>query len=120
MKTLLTVTAILEGSTGAALLFAPALAVSVLLGSSLAEPTGIVLGRLAGVALISLTITCWTYRNEEHNAGGVVKSLLFYNIAAAALLVYAGANGFPGLAIWPVSLLHAAMAVWCIKSLQKK
>lgn len=120
MKTLLTVTAIIEGTTGLALLFAPALVVSVLLGSSLVEPTGILVGRLTGIALISLTIMCWMYRNEEHSAGGVVKGLVFYNVAAGVLLVYAWVSGFPGLAIWPVALLHAGMAGWCTKLLQKR
>jgi hypothetical protein len=120
LKTLLTATVIFEGATGIALLFAPALVVSVLLGSSLVEPTGILVGRLTGLALISLTIMCWIYRNEEHHAGGVVKSLAFYNVAAAALLVYASTIGFSGLALWAVVLLHAGMAVWCMKALQKK
>jgi len=119
LKTLLSLTAILEGTTGLALLFAPALVVSILLGSSLVEPSGILVGRLTGLALISLTIICWLYRGEEYHAGGVVKVLLFYNVATTVLLVYAGASGFPGLAIWPVSLLHAGMAIWCMKVLWK-
>jgi hypothetical protein len=119
LKTLLSLTAILEGTTGLALLFAPALVVSILLGSSLVEPSGILVGRLTGLALISLTIMCWLYRGEENHAGGVVKVVLFYNVATATLLVYAGTSGFPGVAIWSVSLLHAGMAIWCMTLLRK-
>jgi len=119
LKTLLTVTAIVEGATGLAFLVAPDLVISVLLGSTLVEPTGILVSRLTGIALVSLTILCWMYRNEEHHAGGVVKTILFYNVAAAALLVYAGVSGFSALAVWPVALLHVGMAAWCIKILRK-
>jgi hypothetical protein len=119
LKALLKVTAILEATTGLALVVTPALVVSILLGSSLVESSGILLGRLAGTALISIAAMCWMYRNEER-AGGVVKALLFYNVAAAALLVYAGSSGFLGLALWAVAVLHVGMAVWCTKLLQKK
>src|SRR5688572_2782029 len=78
LKTLLTATFLIETPTGLALLVAPAFVVSTLLNSSLGEPSGILLGRLAGVALISLSITCWTYRNEKHGEG-VLKAILFYN-----------------------------------------
>jgi len=119
LKKLLAVTVVFEASTGLGLLFAPARVVSVLLNSSLVEPSGILVGRLAGAALISIAIMCWLYRNVEH-AGGVVKALLFYNVAAAALLVYAGTSGFSGWALWAVALLHAGMAMWCTRALQKK
>jgi len=118
LKKLLTVTVVFEAATGLGLLFAPTRVVSVLLNSSLAEPSGILVGRLAGTALISIAIMCWLYRNEEH-AGGVVKAVLFYNVAAAALLVYA-TSGFSAWALWAVALLHAGMAMWCIRALQKK
>ena len=120
MKTLLTVTAIFEGVTGLLLLLAPAFVISVLLGSSLEGPTGILIGRLAGIAFISITIACWVDRNEKYHAGGIIKSLMFFNIATAALLVYAGVSGFSGVAIGPVSLAHAGMAAWCVRLLKKK
>jgi hypothetical protein len=118
LKTLLKVTFVFEAATGLGLLFAPAQVVSILLNSSLVEPSGILLGRLAGAALISIAIMCWMYSYKEH-AGGVVKALLFYNVAAAALLVYALSGGFAGLPLWAVTLLHAGMAVWCVTLLQK-
>jgi hypothetical protein len=114
LKKLLTLTAFIEGATGLALLVSPSLVVSVLLDSSLVEPAGILVGRLTGASLLSLTIICWQYRNGEHHAKGVVKALLFYNVAAAGLLLYAGISGFSGLIFWAVSVLHVVMAVWCM------
>lgn len=119
MKTLLlTVTATLEGITGLALIATPTLVVSVLLGASLVDPVGILVCRLTGIALISLTIMCWLYRNEGYQANGVVKTLVFYNVTVVGLLVYAWTTGFGGLGLWPASMLHVGLAVWCIKSLQ--
>jgi hypothetical protein len=118
LKTLLTITAIFEGITGLALIVVPALVVSVLLGAPLVDPAGLLVSRLTGIALISLTIMCWVHRDKEDQANGAAKAMVFYNIAVAALLVYAWMNGFRGLGIWPASVLHVGLAVWCIKSLQ--
>jgi hypothetical protein len=119
MKKLLTVTSIFEGVTGLALMTAPTLVVSLLLGAPLVEPAGIFVCRLTGASLLTLAMVCWLNKSELQ-ASGLVKALLFYNVAAAFLLVYASLNGFPGLGIWPASLLHFGLAAWCIKYLQNK
>lgn len=41
--------------------------------------------------------------------------MLLYNAAVVAILVLAWANqGMFGIALWPVVLAHAALAVWCV------
>ena len=41
--------------------------------------------------------------------------MLIYDVAAAALLAYAGlALSLVGIALWPAVVLHAALAVWCV------
>lgn len=119
MKKLLFVTALFEGATGLALLVVPSVFVSLLLNTTLEESSGLLLGRLAGLALISLSIMCWLSRTEQ-TASGIVKAMVFYNVAAAALLVYSFINGFSGLALWPAVLMHIGMAMWCIKILVKR
>lgn len=118
MKRFLFVTALIEGVTGLALIAAPSIIVSLLVGTALNESSGMLLSRLAGIALVSLSIICWLYRTKE-TASGIVKAMVFYNVAAAALLVYGQTIGFSGLALWPAVLLHLGLGVRCIKILQR-
>jgi hypothetical protein len=54
MKSILTITALIEGVTGLALATMPSFVVSILLGTSLTDISAILIGRLAGVALITM------------------------------------------------------------------
>jgi len=112
----LTLTAFFEGTTGVALVIAPDRVVSLLLDTTLTEPGGIIATKLAGSALLSLTIICWLYRIEHAAAVGIIKGMSFYNLASALLLIYAWSGGFTGMALWPAVLLHIGMAIWSIKT----
>jgi hypothetical protein len=118
MNKLLTITAIFEGVTGVTLILVPSVFVSVLLGVSLAEPSALLVARLAGTALLTLAMICWLHRNPSHSVGGIIKALLFYNIAASALLVYASTAGFTGPGIWPATLTHTVLGAWCFYALR--
>ena len=123
MKNLLTVTAGIEAATGLALLGLPSLVVSLLLGGSLDTPAALVVARVTGAALLSLGVACWSARNDEKSraAVGVVTAMLMYNVAAVAVLAYAGIGlGLSGIGLWPAVLLHAALAAWCIACLRTK
>ena len=114
-KILLTITAVFEGATGLALIVSPDSVISILLNAALSEPGGIVACRVAGAALLTLTIICWLYRSADRGAVGVTWGILFYNVAASSLLVNASSEGYAGIALWPAVLLHLALAVWCCK-----
>jgi len=121
MKPLLTTTAVLESATGVALLVTPALLVSILLGAPLDTLTGLIVGRVAGAALVALGVACWRVRQDGHSraATGVVMAMLFYNAAAVAILAYARlGEGMIGVGLWPAVVLHAALAGWCIGCLR--
>jgi hypothetical protein len=121
MKTLLSVTALLEAATGFALAAFPSLLVSLLIGSPLDTRSGSLVGRLAGVALLTLGLVCWLARNDQQSSvtAGPVAAMLFYNVAVATLLAYARMGlGLSGIGLWPTVALHAALALWCIACLR--
>jgi len=120
-KHLFIVTAVIEAATGVALLLSPPLPVSLLLGASLDTPGGLVSGRVAGAALLSLGVACWLARNDEESraATGLIAAMLLYNTAVAEVLVYAGIGlRLTGIGLWPAVLLHAGLAVWCLACLR--
>jgi hypothetical protein len=122
LKKLLTLTAIIEAATGLALIAVPAIVVRLLLGSPLDTSAAVMLGRVAGAALLALGVACWLARDDTQSrtTGGLVVAMLIYNIAATAFLAFAGIGlGLHGVALWPAVVLHAAMAVWCVACLRR-
>ena len=122
-KFLLTVTAGAEAATGLALLASPSLLASLLLGATLDTPSGLVVARVAGAALLALGTACWLARNDLQSraAQGLIAALLLYNAAAIAVLVYAALGpGLYGIGLWPAVVLHVALAVWCVACLRMK
>ncbi len=114
-KMLLTITAVSEGLTGLALIVVPEGITFILLDVTPGEPAGIIVAKLAGAMLLSLAFVCWLYRSESRGAVGIIAGMLFYNSAAIILLIYAWSDGFAGLALWPVVLLHFGLALWCFR-----
>lgn len=121
MKLLLIIAAVVEAGAGLTLLLMPGVATSVLLGAPLDTPAGLVAARMAGAALLALAIACWQARNGERGspAGGVVQAMLFYNFAAALVLVYAGIRlNLRSALLWPTILLHLGLGIWCLLNLR--
>lgn len=114
-RRLLVVSAVLELTAGAALLFAPAAVASVLLGAPLEAPAALFVARLAGAALLALGIGCAMARGDVR---AIVGAMFAYNLAAAGLLV-AGALDpqFAGARLWAAAVVHAGLAGWCIPNL---
>ena len=123
IKSLLIVTALIEAATGIALLVAPSVVVELLLGAGLSSPQSLVLGRIAGAALVSIGVACWMARKSEHSDArtGLVTGIFIYNVAVPVLLIYAAmADGMQGVALWPASILHVMLAVWCLLCLRPR
>ncbi len=120
MRLLLIITTIVEGTAGLVLLVAPSAGVSLLLGVPLDTAAGLVVGRIAGAALVAFAIACWKVRKGERGSPttGVIQAVLFYNFAAMAVLVYAGIRlEMRSALIWPAILLHLGMGGWCLLNL---
>ena len=114
---LLIVTALSEGGTGLMLLYLPSVVLALLLGTGPMAPDTMIAARIAGAALLAIGVACWLARKDGGAPAqlGVLTGVLLYNVAAAALLAYAGlALSMVGIALWPAVGVHAALAVWCI------
>ena len=120
MKNLLIVIGIFESVTGILLLISPRFPVSILFDSSIDNPVGLLIGRLAGAALLSLGVACWLVRNDEKSRAvtGIIIAMLLYNVAAFALLTYAGLIvHLSGMGLWPAVFIHVVLTIWCIKNI---
>jgi len=116
VKTLLTITAIIEAATGLGLLTAPAGLVQLLLVGTLDTPVALTVARVGGTALLAISVACWLSRE---NGRALVAAMLLYNVAVAGVLVYAAlALALSGLGLWPTIALHLAFAFWCIACLR--
>jgi hypothetical protein len=101
MKKALIVAAVGEAATGLALLVVPSLVGQLLFGEELAG-TAIPVARVAGIALIALSVACWQ--------GSPLIGMWVYNAAVALYLAYVGfAGGLTGVLLWPVVALHVIL-----------
>jgi len=101
MKRVLVLAAVGEAATGMALLIVPSLVGHLLLG---AELTGIavIVARVAGIALVALSLACWP--------GTPLIGMLTYSAAVTLYLAYVGfAGGFSGILLWPAVVLHVIL-----------
>jgi hypothetical protein len=124
MKTLHTVTALIELGAGLALPCCPSVTVTLLVGGApLHAPAALTVARVGGAGLLALGVACWLARGDTQSraARGLVAAILLYDVAAVAVLAFAGIGfGVHGVALWPAVVLHAVMAVWCVTRLLRK
>jgi hypothetical protein len=104
---LLTVSVFIEAASGLALVVLPGAACWLVFGSA-SDGAGQAMGRLAGVALVALAVSCW----PAEGARWPQRGMLAYNALAAILLLSIGSAGQPaGWLLWPAAILHAIMTV---------
>ena len=119
-KSLLSVMGALEAATGLALLVAPSVVVELMLGAGPGAPAGVMVSRVAGVAVLALGVACWLARDDSASgaAKGLIAAMLLYNVAVVAILVLAWMSlGLFGIAFWPVVVGHTGLAAWCVACL---
>jgi hypothetical protein len=109
MKWLLGLAAALEAVTGLALLIDPVVVARLLLGGDLTG-MGPPLGRVAGIALLSLGLACWQWPGTA--SPGVFRALLTYNLLVTLYLLWLGIGGeWVGVLLWPAMALHAVLTL---------
>ncbi len=104
MKQLLTLAAVIEAATGAALIVAPLLIGRLLFG---AEGTGVAIpvARVLGIALIALGVACWP--------GPALLGMLTYGALVTLYLLYLGIRGeWVGPLLWLAVVLHAVLTLF--------
>jgi hypothetical protein len=120
-RPLLIVTAVVETPIGLMLLVSRALVARLLLGASLDPPAALIVGRIAGATLLSLSAACWLARDDGPSLSrhGLIAAMLLYNCATGAVLANAAAGvRLVGVLMWPAVALHAVLAVWGIACLR--
>jgi hypothetical protein len=107
-RTVLGVAAAIEAVTGLVMILFPHALTRLLLG---ADATGlnIVIGLVAGIALLSLGLVCWMGRQEEYG-GWAPFAMLTYNLLVTIYLAFVGiGTEFVGVLLWPAAAIHAAL-----------
>ena len=110
MKSLLTLTAIIEAATGLALMIVPSLVGRLLLGAELSGVAAVV-ARVAGIALIALGVACLPGRTARCG-------MLTYNALATLYLGFIGLRGeFAGKLLWPAVILHLILTTLFVRGI---
>ena len=109
-RSVLGIAAAVEAVTGLLLIVVPHLLAKLLLGG---EVTGVavVIGRVAGIALLSLGVGCW-FGRQEATGGWALAAMLLYNVLVTLYLALVGLGGeFVGVLLWPAAVIHAVLTV---------
>ena len=112
MKKVLALTAAAEAGTGLVLLVYPPILVRLLFGGDIGG-VGIIITRLAGIALVGLGVACW----PDNSALQPLHGMLTYSAFAMLYLIYVGVHGRDvGLLLWPVIVVHAIFVVLLVRA----
>ena len=114
---LLSLVAVVEGTTGLGLLVLPATLFALLFGARQVAPEAQLFGRFAGAALLGVATASWGSRKDDQMQArlGLLIGLTIYNGLATALFAYAAiVLDMTGILLWPAALFHAALVPWCL------
>jgi hypothetical protein len=105
MNTILMLAALGEAGTGVILLVYPPIVVRSLFNADTVG-AGIIMSRLAGIALIGLGAACWPGVDTRRAFNGMVT----YSLLAMLFLIYIGVRSEGvGLLLWPAVVAHAIL-----------
>ena len=111
-NTVLALSAAAEGGTGLLLLAWPPIVVRLLFGAELAG-AGVIMTRIAGIALIGLGVCCWS----GNSAFQALNGMLTYSTLAMLSLMYIGVREEAvGLLLWPAVVVHATLVALLVRA----
>ena len=72
--------------------------------------------------MLSLTLSCWFAAiNSGTAVFGVVKAMLFYDVAAIGIFLYSGFElSLAGILLWPAVAIHVALMILLIWAWRKE
>ena len=115
MKRLLVLAAVLEGVTGLALMIDPPVVARLLLGADVSG-VGAAVGRVAGLAMLSLGLACWPFHGLASGHAPALLAMLTYNFLVACYLIYLGIGGqFAGVLLWPAAAIHGLLTILLVR-----
>jgi hypothetical protein len=107
---LLSLSTAVEGVTGLGLVLVPGFVVWLLIAAPL-DAAGAFVARVAGIALIALSIACWIGARGLGVRGAVIGMLSYNLLCAAYLAVFALSRMQVGLLLWPAVAFHAGVGL---------
>jgi hypothetical protein len=109
MKKLLALAAAGEAAMGLVLLVYPPIVVRLLFNDQIAG-AGIVMSRMAGIALIALGLACWPGSEATGIPTRALRAMLCYSLLATLYLAYLGICGeWVGVLLWPAVAIHTIL-----------
>jgi hypothetical protein len=107
MMKILALAALAEAGFGVILLAYPPIVVRLLFDADISA-AGVIMSRLAGIALIGLGMSCWPGTSPFQQTRG----MLTYSILATLYLIVVGLRSEAfGLLLWPAVAVHAVLIV---------
>jgi hypothetical protein len=120
MKKMLVLAAAGEAAFGLVLLAYPPIVVRLLFAAEIAG-TGIVMGRVAGIALIALGVACWPASATGSSPSRALQAMLCYSLLATLYLAYLGIGGEQvGSLLWPATVIHAILTTLLVRAWLKE
>lgn len=120
MKKMLVLAAAGEAAFGVVLLAYPPIVVRLLFAAEIAG-TAIVMGRVAGIALIALGVACWPSSATGSSPSRALQAMLCYSLLATLYLAYLGVGGERvGRLLWPAVAIHAILTTLLVRAWLKE
>ena len=104
--------ALAEAGTGVILVAYPPIVVRLLFGAEVSG-AGLIMSRIAGIALIGLGVACWPGNSAIQQLYG----MLTYSTLAMMYLIYIGVRGeAAGVLLWPAVVAHVVLVALLVRA----